>query len=113
MRVLSLGAAGFIGSHLTHRLLNEGHTVIGVDIENDKISEFLNHESLMFLGEDIRNQDCNLDELVKDSDSFSFELFFDELSLERANHHRLAGLKLDCTRVYLMKFLHHLSSRIG
>src|SRR5580658_2573697 len=31
MRVLITGAAGFLGSHLTDRLLSEGHTVIGVD----------------------------------------------------------------------------------
>lgn len=31
MRILLAGAAGFIGSHLTDRLLQEGHTVIGVD----------------------------------------------------------------------------------
>ena len=31
MRILVTGAAGFLGSHLTDRLLGEGHTVAGVD----------------------------------------------------------------------------------
>jgi dTDP-glucose 4,6-dehydratase len=31
MRVLITGAAGFLGSHLTDRLLGDGHTVLGVD----------------------------------------------------------------------------------
>jgi dTDP-glucose 4,6-dehydratase len=31
MRVLVAGAAGFLGSHLTDRLLGDGHTVVGVD----------------------------------------------------------------------------------
>jgi dTDP-glucose 4,6-dehydratase len=31
MHILVSGAAGFLGSHLTDRLLGEGHTVLGVD----------------------------------------------------------------------------------
>ncbi len=31
MRVVILGAAGFLGSHLTDRFLREGHTVVGMD----------------------------------------------------------------------------------
>ncbi|HUB50784.1 MAG TPA: UDP-glucuronic acid decarboxylase family protein [Terracidiphilus sp.] len=31
MRVLVAGAAGFLGSHLTDRLLGDGHSVVGVD----------------------------------------------------------------------------------
>ncbi len=31
MRAVVTGAAGFLGSHLTDRLLSEGHTVLGID----------------------------------------------------------------------------------
>ena len=31
MRVVLTGAAGFLGSHLSDRLINDGHTVVGVD----------------------------------------------------------------------------------
>ncbi|MGZ8493560.1 MAG: NAD-dependent epimerase/dehydratase family protein, partial [Gemmatirosa sp.] len=31
MRVLITGAAGFLGSHLTDRVLADGHAVVGVD----------------------------------------------------------------------------------
>ncbi len=44
MRILNLGAGGFIGSHLTQRLLDRGHTVIGVDTHSDKLAEFFGHD---------------------------------------------------------------------
>ena len=34
MKVLVTGSAGFIGSHLTLRLLERGDTVIGIDNHN-------------------------------------------------------------------------------
>lgn len=68
MKILSLGAGGFIGSHLTHRLLNEGHTVTAVDIESDKVTEFLQHPNLTFLQQDIRSPGWDLDTMVRDCD---------------------------------------------
>ena len=43
MRVLVTGAAGFLGSHLTDRLLGEGHTVVGVDNLSTGDAENLAH----------------------------------------------------------------------
>lgn len=68
MKILSLGAAGFIGSHLTERLLQEGHTVTGVDLEAEKVSDFIGHPGLTFLREDIRAPGWDLDKLVRESD---------------------------------------------
>ncbi len=68
MRVLALGSGGFIGCHLTHRLLQEGHHVIGVDIEDEKLSHCLHHPQMTFVKQDIRAADWNLEELVAGSD---------------------------------------------
>src|SRR5579864_1219681 len=68
MKILTLGAAGFIGSHLTHRLLKESHSVTAVDVESEKIEEFLNHPSLTFVRQDIRAPGWDLDQLVRESD---------------------------------------------
>jgi dTDP-glucose 4,6-dehydratase len=49
MRVLVTGAAGFLGSHLTDRLLGEGNTVIGVDNFSTG-----NHENIAHLASERR-----------------------------------------------------------
>ena len=62
MKSLITGCAGFIGSHLTEKLLQEGHEVIGVDcftdyysrtIKEDNIKNAMEHENFTFLEEDI------------------------------------------------------------
>lgn len=49
--VLVTGAAGFIGYHLTKRLLTDGHTVIGVDNLNSYYSVKLKETRLQQLGD--------------------------------------------------------------
>lgn len=57
MKILVTGGAGFIGSNLCERLLNEGHTVLCVDnfitgsIEN--IQAFIDHPRFTFLQHDV------------------------------------------------------------
>lgn len=67
MTILITGAAGFIGSHLTETLLNQGETVIAVDNFNDyydparkraNIASFRNHPDLRLYETDICNADA-------------------------------------------------------
>ena len=68
MKILSLGAAGFIGSHLTDRLLREGHTVTAVDADLEKLTDVVDHPNLTILQEDIRRPGWDLDGLVAGAD---------------------------------------------
>lgn len=68
LKILCLGGAGFIGSHLTARLLKEGHMVIVVDRDQDKIQEWIGLENLRVVKEDIRRPEWGLMELVQDAD---------------------------------------------
>lgn len=57
MRVLVTGAAGFLGSHLTDRLLGEGHSVVGVDnlstSDGENIAHLRNEPRFSFEQRDI------------------------------------------------------------
>ncbi len=57
MRCLVTGAAGFIGSHITDRLLEDGHTVVALDNLSTGHSENLDHikEKIEFVEGDIRD----------------------------------------------------------
>jgi UDP-glucuronate decarboxylase len=56
-RVLVTGGAGFLGSHLTEKLLNDGHEVIAVDNlytgSRKNIEPFRNHPNFEFMIHDI------------------------------------------------------------
>ena len=52
MRILVTGAAGFIGFHLTKRLCNIGHEIVGLDNINDYYDVNLKYARLLQLGID-------------------------------------------------------------
>lgn len=56
--VLVTGVAGFIGYHLTERLVADGHRVVGVDIVNDYY--------------DVRLKEARLERLARHGDAFDF-----------------------------------------
>ena len=66
MKALVTGCAGFIGSHLVDKLLEQGYEVIGIDCFTDyysreikevNISNALKHNNFEFIEGDILNRD--------------------------------------------------------
>lgn len=65
---LVTGAAGFIGSHLTERLLADGYSVVGIDRLSDyyrtdlkiaNIAGFVDHEAFRFVPSDLNDIDLD------------------------------------------------------
>jgi len=67
-KVLSLGAGGFIGAHLTERLLEAGHDVTAVDIHSDKIADLLGHPRLAFIERSIADRTFDLGGMIEGAD---------------------------------------------
>ena len=59
MRILITGAAGFLGSHLCDKLLDEGHSVVGMDNfitgNPDNLAHLAGHERFSFIRHDVSN----------------------------------------------------------
>ena len=59
MRILITGAAGFLGSHLSDRLLSDGHEIIGMDNfitgSADNIAHLAGNENFSFYKRDVSN----------------------------------------------------------
>ena len=59
MRILITGVAGFLGSHLSDRLLSEGHEVVGLDNfvtgNQNNIAHLMGNEKFSFYSHDVSN----------------------------------------------------------
>lgn len=68
MKILITGGGGFIGSHLTARLLEEGHSITAIDIANTgKVKEFLQDSNYNYIKDSVMNRKI-IDELAGKTD---------------------------------------------
>ncbi len=82
MRVLVMGAAGFIGFHVARRLLADGHDVVGLDSVNHYYDVRIKEARLAVLGEQQRFEFVR----VALSDPEAMDLLFDRSSFDRVIH---------------------------
>jgi UDP-glucuronate 4-epimerase len=87
MTVLVTGAAGFIGYHLSKRLLETGHQVIGIDNINDYYSPDLKFSRLSELG--IARVDAEIDEVSCLSEVYPNFIFY---RVDVSNANALGGV---------------------
>src|SRR4051794_37986053 len=84
MNILVTGTAGFIGFHVVNRLLNEGHTVVGIDSINDYYDVRLKYDRLAFAGINVNSDKCNKYISTKTSSYIFYKLNLeDTTSLEK------------------------------
>ena len=82
VRVLVTGSAGFIGSTVSHRLLDRGDTVIGIDNYNDYYEVSLKEAR----GEKLRARDGYTEVRASVEDKVAMEAAFDAHSIDRVVH---------------------------
>lgn len=89
MRICVTGGAGFIGSHLVDRLINDGHTVLVIDNLSSGSRNFVNYKA-QFIEMDIR--DSNLSSTIFE---FKPEYIFHEAAQTEVSV-SMNNPKLDC-----------------
>lgn len=72
MKILITGTAGFIGFHLTNRLLKEGHDVVGVDNINDYYDVNLKKDRLAYTGIDADKLKVNTPQVSEKNPKYTF-----------------------------------------
>lgn len=77
MKILVTGCAGFIGAHLTKALIQDGHSVLGIDnlnsyyppkLKRDRLQHLCHHQNFSFLEADIAHQEISSQVLTQSSD---------------------------------------------